>query len=74
MYLPTAAGKPTMFWTRLAGFSGSTNVVRIPFLAKLWESFNELVFPKVLRQGMALPMPHIEIYSLVIASISVGMT
>ena len=45
-------------------------VVRILFLAKFCDSYRALVLPKVLRQGMALPMPHIEIYSGVTAIIS----
>ena len=59
-----------MFYTMEDGFSGSTKVVRILFLAKFCDSFKAFVLPKVLRQGIALPIPHIEIYSGVTAIIS----
>ena len=58
----------------LEGCSGSTKLVRMPFLASDWERRSELVLPKVLRQGMALPIPHIEICSGVTAIISWGIT
>ena len=55
------------------GWSGSIKLHLMLCLARFYESFKPATLPKELSEGIEWPIPHMAIYSGVIAIISFGM-